>query len=266
MKRLLLMFFMTLCGMSSMASPFDSVTHIWVGMHGGAGLGFYRDEGVSPLLYRGLEIHPALTLVVRQPRWHFEAAASLDGGAYGLTLSPAGLHAFGGQLTAAFLAMRRVYAAKCWKLWAGAGIDNLFDLRYNPQFGNSSVGIADFARLSLAIRAEAQLPGWLAWAQMGFTPLALLYRPGFSYISNYDRDAANPVECTFDQYQLYLAAAIGISTQLGCSRQLPGGNEIGLSYRWHHITSRTSSDALAAPHRFDQSSHALMIHLMFNIK
>ena len=116
------------------------------------------------------------------------------------------------------------------------------------------------------MRAEAQLRGWTIRAQAGFTPVALLYRPGFSYISNYDRDAANPVDCAFDQYQLYWAAAAGLATEVGCSRQLPNGNEFGLSYRWQHLTSRTSPDHLAAPHRFDCASHALIIHLMFNIK
>ena len=260
------MFFMMLCGVSAMASLDDSVTHVWVGSHGGAGVGFYRDEGVSPLLYRGLEIHPALSVTVRQPQWRFETAASLDGGAYGFTLSPAGLHAFGGQVSVAFRTLRRVYEVNCWRFWVGAGVDNLFDIRYNPQFGNSSVGITNFASLSLSLRAEAQLHGWLVWGQMGFTPVSLLYRPGFSYISNFDRDAANPVECTFDQYQLYGAAATGLSTELGCTRQLTNGNEFGLSYRWHHITSRTTPDGLAAPHRFDQSSHVLMIHFLFNIK
>ena len=136
----------------------------------------------------------------------------------------------------------------------------------HPAFGNSSEGSSNFAVLNLAVRAEAQLRGWIIRAQAGFTPVALLYRPGFSYISNYDRDAANPVDCAFDQYQLYWAAAAGLATEVGCSRQLPNGNEIGLTYRWQHLTSRTSPDRLAAPHRFDCASHALMIHLMFNIK
>ena len=260
------MFFMALGGVSATASPADSATHFWVGLHGGAGIGVYRDEGVSPLLYRGLEIHPALTVEMRQPQWRFEAAASLDGGAYGLSLHIPSLHAFGGQVSVSFRALRRVCAVGCWRFWAGGGFDDLFDLRYNPQFGNSSVGISNFARLNLAARAEAQLRGWLFWGQMGFTPVSVLYRPGYSYISNFDRDAANPVDCTFDQYQLYCAAATGISTEVGFTRQLSNGNEFGLSYRWHHITSRTTAARLTAPHRFDQASHALMIHLLFNIQ
>ena len=260
------MIFATLCCASVAAAVDDSTTHVYLGLHGGAGIGVYRDEGLSPLLYRGLEIHPALSLEVQKPSWLFGAAASVDGGAYGLTLSLAGLRAYGGQVSVAFHALRRVAGTGCWTFWAGAGVADLFDIRYNPAFGNSSEGSSNFALLNLAVRAEAQLRGWTIRAQAGFTPVALLYRPGFSYISNYDRDAANPVDCAFDQYQLYWAAAAGLATEVGCSRQLPNGNEFGLSYRWQHLTSRTSPDRLAAPHRFDCASHALIIHLMFNIK
>ena len=259
------MLFVTLFWTSATASVDDSVTRVWLALYNGAGIGFYRDEGVSPLLYRGLEIHPGMSVEVRQPHWRYRAVASLDGGAYGLTLYPAGYHAFGGQVSAAFCLLRQIYSTGCWHLWAGAGVDDLFDLRYNPQFGNSSEGSSNFARLNLTVLAEAQLGKWLPWMQIGFTPVALLYRPGYAYISNYDRDAANPVDCAFDQYQLYWAAATGLYTETGITRQLTNGNEIGLSYRWHHITSRTSADVLTAPHRFDQSSHALMINLLFSI-
>lgn len=144
----------TLCYASASAAVDDSATHVWVGLHGGAGVGVYRDEGLSPLLYRGLEIHPALTVEIRQPLWRFNVAASIDGGAYGYTLSLAGLHAFGGQLSVAFQTLRRIAAIDSWTLWAGAGIDDLFDIRYNPSFGNSSEGSSNFARLNLAVRAE----------------------------------------------------------------------------------------------------------------
>ena len=253
------------CAASVAASP-DSVARVWIGLHGGTGIGLYRDAGVSPLTYRGMELHLPLSVEVRWTQWRFEVRTALDGGAYGLTLSPLGYHAFGGQASLVLYALRNIHTAGCWQLWAGAGVDDLFDLRYNPQFGNSSVGISNFARLNLAVRAEAQLRGWLFWGQAGFTPVSLLYRPGYSYISNFDRDASNPVDCTFDQYQLYCAAATGISTEVGFTRQLSNGNEFGLSYRWHHITSRVTPDRLSAPHRFDQASHALMIHLLFNIQ
>ena len=260
------MLIVTLIWTSAAASVDDSVARVRLGLHSGAGIGFYRDEGVSPLMYRGFEIHPGISVEVSRLGWRFETMVSLDGGAYGLTLAPAALRAYGGQVTGAFRALRRVHSTRCGHLWAGAGVDDLFDLRYNPQFGNSSVGISNFARLNLLARAEAQLRGWLLWGQAAFTPLSLLYRPGYSYISNFDRDAANPVDCAFDQYQLYCAAATGLATELGIERQLANGNGIGLTYRWHHLTSRTTADRLTAPHRFDQASHALMIQLQFKIQ
>lgn len=265
MKRLLLMIFTVLAGTAAAAAPPDSSTHLMIGLNGGAGVGIYRDAGLSPLAYRGLEIHPSLSLDVRGGCWRYEASLSIDGGAYGLTLAPSGYHAFGGQATVAAGVLRRVYATGCWLFWLGAGVDDVFDLRYNPQFSNSSVGISNFARLQLSAMAEAGLGNWTAWGRLWFTPVALMYRPGFAYISNFDRDAANPVSCAFDQYRLFCAAATGISSQLGIKYRLPSGNEVGLSYRWHHITSRTTPDRLTAPHRFDQASHALLIHLLFSI-
>ena len=266
MKRLLLMFFMTLNCVFAAASVDDSSTHVLLGLNGGAGVGVYRDEGLSPLLYRGLEIHPSISVEVRQPLWRYEALVSIDGGAYGFTLSPTGFHAFGGQVSVAFNALQQVYSAGCWRLWAGVGIDDLFDIRCNPQFENASVGASNFARVNVLARAEAQMRGWLAWGQLGFTPVALLYRPGFAYMPNYERNISNFVDCFFDQYHLYCAAATGISSQLGVTRQLANGNEFGLSYRWHHITSRSTPDGVSAPYRFDQSSHALMVHFLFNIQ
>ena len=67
-------------------------------------------------------------------------------------------------------------------------------------------------------------------------------------------------------YSWYVTGAPGVSTALGVRRLTKHGNEVGLSYVWHYITSRVSSDGLSAPHRFNQASHALMIHLLVPLK
>ena len=50
------MLIVTLIWTSAAASVDDSVARVRLGLHSGAGIGFYRDEGVSPLMYRGFEI------------------------------------------------------------------------------------------------------------------------------------------------------------------------------------------------------------------
>ena len=56
----------------------------------------------------------------------------------------------------------------------------------------------------------------------------------------------------------YLTAFNQVSTSLAASYILPHGNRIGLSYRWHYLTSRTSA---LAPYRFEQANHAILLTL-----
>ena len=89
---------------------------------------------------------------------------------------------------------------------------------------------------------------------------SLCLRPGFAYLDNFNQDISNPTTNTFDQYQWYLTGLNQVSTELGAFYILPNGNQLGLSYRWRYLTSRTS---VLAPYRFEQAGHALLLTLDF---
>lgn len=232
----------------------------WIGLQGGLGYGLHRDLGLSPLTYRGADLHPALTVGWQQSPWRYRAWLGADGGAYGLILRPTALRAYGGQATLGVGCSHLLHTHNQWQLWGGLEAEERFDLRYNAQFGNADLAISNFATLTTFVRAEWHLPHWLLFGQLGVEPLSLQLRPGFAYIDNYDRDIAHPANNLFDQYHWYLSCATGLHTQLGAHLLLTNGNQVGLSYRWHFFASRTTD---AAPYAYHQAAHALLFHLQF---
>ena len=151
------------------------------------------------------------------------------------------------------------------RIWAGAGVGDMFDIRYNPLLANACVGMSNFAVLSLSTRAEVSVQRWMFYGQMSVLPVALMLRPGFSYLNNYDREIANPLSAAFDQYRTYLTALPGVSTRVGVVRWLKSGNGIALSYDWHYLTSRVSGRENVAPWRMQQASHGLTLQLLFSL-
>lgn len=231
-----------------------------LGLHSGAGYGLWRDLGASPLTYPGIELQPALSVAVDLPLWRFHAFSYLTVGAYGWHRNSYNFDSFGGQTAACVEVWRRCLERDRWQLWGGASLDNTGDIRYSRLLGNAGVGVSDFVTLTLAARAEYRLPHWLLHGSLAFSPAALTLRPGYAYIANYDRDLQNPAANTFEQYRWYLVGACGVATDIGIHLLLSNGNRIGVSYLWHHLTSRTATEA---PHRFDQASHTLSFSLEF---
>lgn len=263
MRRLLITLFIMLVVQVGAGAQQPDSSRVLLGLQGGGGIGLYRDLGASPLTYKGVELHPSVSVEIHRPEWRYESRVGIDGGAYGRRLRMASLYAYGGHVSLGFAASHSIHSQAGWQLWAGASVDNLFDIRYNPQFGNASVGIADFTRLGILLRGEYSLQRWLFFGQLWGYPLALMYRPGFAYISNYDRDISNPVANTFDQYGLYLAGMTGLTTQVGFRYRVAGGNEIGLAYEWHYLTSRWNDEV--APWLFQYASHGLIFNLLFKL-
>lgn len=237
-------------------------TSVRIGMHTGVGYGLWRDLGASPRTYHGAELQPALTVSVDLPLWRFHAVSRTAVGAYGWHSGSLLADCFGGQSASTFEAWRRCLEQARWQLWGGLAVGNTADLRYSRLLGNACVGVSDFAGLSIAARAEYRLPYWLLHGSLSFTPVAMTLRPGYAYIANYDRDILNPAANTFEQYHWYPVGACGLATDFGISLLLPNGNRIGVSYLWHHLTSRTAAEA---PHRFDQASHTLTLSMEFSL-
>ncbi len=238
---------------------------IVLGIQGGVGYGLYRDFGASPLTYRGLELLPGIHVAVQKPLWRYETHLVLSAGGYGPQTGIAHLQAFGGQALVGFEAMRSLLEYGRWQLWAGASLDDRFDFRYNSALDNSSVGASNFINLNLIGRAEMRLGQWLLHGQLALSPVSVLLRPGFAYMDNYDHEISNPLADFMEQYRWYLAGATIAATDLGATLLLPNGNRVGLSYRWHYMTSRTTADQVTAPYAFEQAGHALLLELGFKL-
>ena len=236
-----------------------------LGLGSGLGVGVYRDLGAAPVVYRGFELSPAVALEASDDKWRYDASITLCGGGYGYVLRPSALHTWGGQLAARFDVLRHFADWGPLRIWAGAGVGDMFDIRYNPLLANACVGMSNFAVLSLSARAEMNVRRWMFYGQMSVLPVALMLRPGFSYLNNYDREIANPLSAAFDQYHTYLTALPGVSTRLGVVRWLKNGNGISLSYDWHYLTSRVSGRENVAPWRMQQASHGLTLQLLFSL-
>ena len=139
----------------------------------------------------------------------------------------------------------------------------LFDIRYNSTLGNASMGFGNFFMLNCEGGVEYRLPKWLFHAKMQLNALSLDMRPGFAYMDNFDQDISSPTANTFDQYHWYLAAATGVSTDVGAAYLLSNGNRLGVSYRWGYFTSRHTT---SCPHSFEYAHHAILFHLGFALR
>ena len=229
MKRLFITLLITLLPSAFLMAQQPDGKQLFLTLEGGAGLGYYRELGSSPIVYKGLELPPEIKVSINTPNWRYEAAISIRLGAYGYRIRIPSIHTFGLQATLGFQAMHLVHTAPSLSLWAGAALGNLFDIRVNPQLENSAVGISDFTRLRLTLLGEYRLSRWCFFGQIWADPLALLYRPGYSYVS----------------------------------LTLRSGNQLGLLYDWRYLTSRTSG--AVAPWRFQQASHSLILQLLFQL-
>lgn len=265
MKRLFFVFFLGVLPWSMVRAQQSGDMQWRLGLGSGVGLGVYRDLGAAPIVYRGFELSPALSLEGSNDLWRYDASVTLCGGGYGYVLRIPALHTWGGLLSVRFDMLRHLVDCGPLRLWAGAGVGDMFDIRYNPLLSNACVGMSNFTVLSLTARAEINIPRWMFHGQLSLLPVALMLRPGFSYLNNYDREIANPLSAAFDQYRTYLTALPGVSTRLGVTRWLKNGNAISLSYDWHYLTSRVSARDDVAPWRMQQASHGLTLQLLFSL-
>lgn len=263
MKRLLITLFSALLFALPLRAQEVPSRPLFLGLEGGVGLGSFRDYGASPLVIRGPELRSGVHLERCDTLWRWDVGAALAGGGYGYRARLSALMAYGGQLSVHAELLHRVLHGDGWRLWAGARVDDLFDIRYNSQLSNASVGMSNFIRLRLTARAEYGYRRWLGYAQLWADPVAVMLRPGFSYVNNYDRDVSNPVACAFDQYEWYVAGGTGLASQLGVRYCLRGGNQVGAAYCWQYVSSKQSSAADSAPWRFQQAAHGLVLQLLF---
>lgn len=262
MKRLFTSLCLTLLAtLSWAAQPADSA-HCRIGLQSALGYGCFREAGASPLTYRGAEILPAVSFEWERGIWRTSGVLQLAAGAYGNSADGFGIQTFGIAPTAQWQLWRRCSEAGGWRFYGGIGLTEMFDLRYFAQLENSSVGMTNAVYASLHARAERDCGRWRLHGAVAYLPAAWMFRPGYAFISNYDRTPESPLASTFDQYHSYPAGSCGLEGELGAARILANGNRIGFTYHWQHFTSRSADNA---PNRFDHASHTIAVNLMFQL-
>lgn len=231
---------------------------VFLSLEGGPGIGLYRDLGTSPITYRGYEFAPCFALRYESPKWQLSTTLGGFGGGYSYQPTLTSMQNYGGIPAFAISALRRIVPQSPVCLWVGINAEEAIDIRYFPSLGNTSTSFSNFVNVNILGKAEYTLSHFLFQTQLTFAPASLCLRPGFAYLDNFNQDISNPITNTFDQYEWYLTAFNQVSTSLAASYILPHGNRIGLSYRWHYLTSRTSA---LAPYRFEQANHAILLTL-----
>lgn len=258
MKRLLITLFMMSVMPAGNLMAQEGAQGCWLGFGWGAGIGSYNDFGTCPQRFIGFEIHPTISFLLSREKWRIEAIIPLSGGMY--------MRSFFDTDPSALALMPEIRADALWKVWgegrwrvlAGVGAAEMFDLRYYPDLGNNNVGTSNFLMFYAGGRGELRASPFVFHTQLMFSPVGYVYRPGFAYIANYDHTMQDPVADHFEGHHGYAVGAGALRWETGATLFIRHGNSIGVSYRWHHLTSRTSA---ACPYRFDRASHAFIFTL-----
>ena len=235
-------------------------TQVRLGLQTSAGYGTFIEGGAGPMLFHGLEMASQLSLQVEYPEWLWSVDLMIPTGAYAYRVELTTPCAYGLMPQLQLKALKRVKESNNWEFHAGAGVNELFDLRYITPLGNSGVGTSNFISLILLAKETFTTGRWSFHAELGFVPLSIATRPGFSYMANYDRSLSEYVSTHFSGHQWYVTWANALHTETGATLLLHNGNRIGLTYRWNYLTSKISDNA---PHRFDHASHLLQLSFLF---
>lgn len=237
---------------------------LWLGLECGAGTGLYRDLGLSPITYRGLEAAPAISLDYHTTYWQHQLKVGAYGGGYGRRVGFAYMQNYGGLPYVSFSTMRKAMDNNGVKLFCGGAVTEMMDIRYAQSLGNAANSFSNLVSLSFSTRGEYTFLRWQIHLQCNLALASLCLRPGFAYIDNFDQHIADPTVNTFDQYRWYPTGFNGVSTQLGITRLMRNGNRIGLDYRWHYLSSHATPTPLA-PYTFEQASHSCVLRLDFGV-
>ena len=234
-----------------------------LGIRSNIGYGVCRDNGLSPITFKGARIEPGFDLEFTSPKlphWHFSASGSIDIGYYEdatpprlnfSTIAGFGLFCLEAKRDIRYDSLSR------WHFCGGASISNLLWLSNNPKLNNASMTLSDFVLLDASLEARFSLSRrWELWSLGKFAPLGTAFRPGFSQIDNYTSDSEGTTNTYFSTYDWHIIGPCHIATGIGASFKLNGGNRLSLGYGWDYLTSRK-----AGPYKLQIASHSFLLQL-----
>lgn len=251
---------------SSQNSPLpndNNVRRAWALQLGFAdGFGSYRDMGTAPITFNGLMLQQNLALHLIFPeRMQFSLVSRSAAGIFEDAVEPS-LN-FGAYDISNCSSLRFLKPLNNSRFYLGFALTNFFDLTINPEYENASTGISDFmgpeaiARAELKTRRQSPL---LFHGEIALMPIAILLRPGYSYIDNYT--STHPVtDAILSDFDLAIKPFAAISTDFGIDIITGPASRISFSYLWCYHTTGNSGF-----HRFDRATHLLSIDFLIKLR
>lgn len=228
-------------------------------MGGDIGYSVFRDEGTAPVSYQGIGLMPTIGVnFCYLQQWQVDAEVGTFIGIFENAVPPRwNFSTYDVYNQASIKYLQRVktvcHPTNSWliRYWLGGGLRNFATVTINTQYENAAVGVSEFLAPAAIARVEASAPHWILHGEASLLPLALVFRPGYSYIDNYTA-TNNVVDAQFSDYRWGCQPFAGAVTDIGAAYSFGNQFFIGLSYRWNVYSSGDSG-----AWKFVQASHLL---------
>lgn len=236
----------------------------WSALRAGVGIGtvMHRDMGTGPTRYFGIAASPTFGLWYDRPRWslHIDMPVGLGiltntvaGGmgmdAYDITLAPE---------AKILIAPQREWVK--YRFMVGGSLTDQVHVANHPNYENAAAGFTNFFGVNIIGRVERTMRRHLVHAEVSMMPIALVSRPGYSYIGNptADNDVASSL---FSERESFSKPFALLSTDVGFDFRLRNGNRINLSYLWRYAGSGDK-----CVWRYDHAMHLVNVDFIFALK
>jgi len=236
----------------------------WSALHAGLGLGYvmHRDLGTAPIRFQGPAACTNFGLWYDRPRWSVHINLPVSIGAMEDAVAP--ILNFNAMDISVMPDVKVLYAPRQdggrYRYLIGGSLTDRVHIAVHPDYENASVGVSNFVGINLIGRCERSVGRHRAHVEGSILPVALITRPGYSYIGNPTAD--NEVADTFvPSYQSLAKAFAALRTDMGFDFLLRNGNRIILSYVWQY-----SSSGDRDIYRFDHAMHLLNADFVFALR
>jgi len=234
----------------------------------GSGSGSFKDEGTSPLTYKGISATLPFGFLVDKTKYNFDLNTTFSylGGS---TANYYTLQNFSGELNVSYLRSIPLFKTKKLKFQAGARLSTGLSGTYNPSYQNASFNMDYYASLYagakmiylferpekdfkiLFLRYHLPHRQYAVHFRLDLPVLLFNGRPTFPYV-------IEDVMDIFDRHEFL--GGFHIKSNLGIKRYLKNGNAIEISYIWDMLTTGSKDLYL-----LETASHKLLMSFYFKL-